>query len=669
VAVMHVADARGNYIYSALDPIPDINIADRDYFRQQKDNAAAGLVISPPLISRTTGHWTLVLSRRINFADGSFAGIVNIILNLDYFQQFYRTLNLGPHGVVAMYDREYHLTARFPPNEKMMGKTVGIGVKAYIEKGDKSGVYHVRTPLDGVKRQIGFRKVDNLPLFVFAGLGDDDYLARWHQHIWQYGAGASIFCLIVISFVLRQRRAEDALRKSDIKSRFAEEEIKNLAFFDPLTGLPNRRLLQDRLQHALASGARSGKAGAILFIDLDNFKTLNDTLGHDIGDLLLEQVARRLSSCVRKGDTVARFGGDEFVVMLEELSEQSLEAAEQTEAVGQKILALLNQPYQLAAYEHHSTPSIGAALFSGQRQTMEELLKQADIAMYQAKKSGRNTLRFFDPEMQETIRARAVLEDELRKALDSQQFVVYYQLQVDSAGRPAAAEALIRWMHPERGLVLPGEFITLAEETGLILPMGQWVLDTVCRQLVKWAAQPQMSHLNVAVNVSAVQIHQDDFVRQVLEILENTGANPQRLKLELTESMLVSNVEDIIAKMRELKARGVSFSLDDFGTGYSSLSYLSRLPLDQLKIDRSFVMNVGSDDNAAAICAATISLARSLKLKVVAEGVETDVQNYFVNTVHRCDFIQGYLFGRPMPIEQFEECVKSGTAGRPETGL
>jgi EAL domain-containing protein (putative c-di-GMP-specific phosphodiesterase class I) len=319
---------------------------------------------------------------------------------------------------------------------------------------------------------------------------------------------------------------------------------------------------------------------------------------------------------------------------------------------------MLGQPYQIEDQKFRVTPSIGVTLFKDVLHSPDELLKQADIAMYQAKKSGRNTLLFFDPKMQETIEKRAFLEKELHIALEKHQFHLYYQIQVDNLRHPAGAEALIRWQHPEHGFVSPAEFIPLAEETGLILPIGKWVLETACMQLVKWAASENMEHLTVAVNVSAFQFLQDDFVEQVLEILDNTGANPQRLKLELTESMLVSNIEGIITKMGRLKAVGVSFSLDDFGTGYSSLSYLSRLPLDQLKIDRSFVMNIESDDNAVVICAATISLAHSLKLKVVAEGVETEAQNYFLSSVHRCDYIQGYLFGRPLPIEEFERVLK-----------
>jgi diguanylate cyclase (GGDEF)-like protein/PAS domain S-box-containing protein len=442
---------------------------------------------------------------------------------------------------------------------------------------------------------------------------------------------------------------------TDITERkLAEEQIKHLAFYDPLTRLPNRRLLLDRLGQALASSARSRRNGGLLFIDLDNFKTLNDTLGHDKGDLLLQQVAQRLATSLREGDTVARLGGDEFVVMLEDLSGNQEEAATQTEIVGEKIRAILNQPYLLAGHEHHSTPSIGVTLFSGHQSSIEELLKQADLAMYQSKMSGRNTLRFFDPEMQAIVTARAALEVDLREAVSQHQFILYYQPQVVSDGRLTGAEALVRWQHPRRGMVSPAEFIALAEETGLILPLGNWVLETACTQLAVWATRPEMAHLKLAVNVSARQFRQPDFVDQVLMVLSHTGANPHRLKLELTESMLVHDVEQIIEKMFALKAKGVGFSLDDFGTGYSSLSYLKRLPLEQLKIDKSFVRDVLDDPNDAAIARTVVALAQNLGLGVIAEGVETEAQRDFL-AGSGCHAYQGYLFSRPLPIDGFEK--------------
>ncbi|WP_394787031.1 EAL domain-containing protein [Rhodoferax sp.] len=445
---------------------------------------------------------------------------------------------------------------------------------------------------------------------------------------------------------------------TDITSRkAAEEQIQKLAFFDPLTGLPNRRLLMDRLEQAMAARSRHARKGALLFVDLDNFKTLNDTHGHHRGDLLLQEVAQRLSTCIRKGDTVARLGGDEFVVMLEDLSEQALEAAIQAESVAEKILSVLNQDYLLAGYVHHSTPSIGITLFGEQSEGIEEPLKRADLAMYQAKGAGRNTLRFFDPQMQSVVTARAELEVGLRDALVCEQLQLYYQPQVVGESQLTGVEALVRWKHPVRGMVSPAEFIPLAEDTGLILPLGHWVLETACQQLASWAARPEMSHLTVAVNVSPRQFHQNDFVNQVLALLQRTGANPQRLKLELTESLLVANIEDVIAKMTALKGVGVGFSLDDFGTGYSSLSHLKLLPLDQLKIDQSFVRDILSDPNDAAIAKMVVALGDSLGLAVIAEGVETEAQREFL-AGQGCYAYQGYLFSRPLPIEAFEALVQ-----------
>ncbi|MFZ3085003.1 MAG: EAL domain-containing protein [Rhodoferax ferrireducens] len=437
----------------------------------------------------------------------------------------------------------------------------------------------------------------------------------------------------------------------------AEDEIRNLAFFDLQTGLPNRRLLLDRLQQALAASVRHRRQGALLLIDLDNFKTLNDTLGHDKGDLLLQQVAQRLAGCVHEGGTVARLGGDEFVVMLENLSEHLEAAATQAETLGKKILASLKQTYSLDGYEYQSTASIGITLFSKQEETTEDLLKRADLAMYQAKAVGRNTLRFFDPEMQAVVTSRAALEAGLRRAVTNDEFLLHYQPQVDDQGHLTGCEALVRWQHPERGLVSPGEFISLAEDTGLILPLGRWVLEAACTQLAQWGNRPEMDHLTVAINVSARQFHQADFVNQVLTVLGNTGANPQRLKLELTESVLIADVEDVIAKMSALKEKGVGFSLDDFGTGYSSLSYLKRLPLDQLKIDQGFVRSILVDPNDAAIARMVIVLGDSLGLAVIAEGVENEAQRGFLARLG-CHACQGYLFSRPLPLDQFEAFAK-----------
>ena len=446
----------------------------------------------------------------------------------------------------------------------------------------------------------------------------------------------------------------------DISGRkAAEDEARYLAFYDALTQLPNRRLLVDRLQQVLVNGARSGLTTAVLFVDLDNFKTLNDTRGHEVGDLLLKDVAQRLRSCVREQDTVARLGGDEFVVVLQNLSSDAPEAAAQARTLGELILAQLRQPYELAGHEHHFTASIGVTLLNHQRDSVDEVLKQADMAMYRAKDDGRNTLRFFDPDMQQAVNRRALLETELHNGLRRAQFLLLYQPQVDSQGRMTGAEALVRWQHPVQGMVPPSEFIPLAEESGLILPLGQWVMETALRQQARWQQDPLFAHLSLAINVSARQFLQDDFVAQVLALVQQTGANPAQIKLELTESLLLANVDSVIATMRALKAHGLGFSLDDFGTGYSSLSYLKRLPLDQIKIDQGFVRDVLLDASDAAIARSIIALAGSLGLSVIAEGVETTAHHQFL-LAHGCQAFQGYLFGRPLTLEDFENRVRQG---------
>ena len=434
------------------------------------------------------------------------------------------------------------------------------------------------------------------------------------------------------------------------------EEIRRLAFFDALTGLPNRRLLLDRLGQAMVTSARSAQHGALMFLDIDHFKQLNDSLGHDVGDMLLQLVAGRIQSCIREGDTLARLGGDEFVVLLEALSTSNHEAATQAEVIASKILVAFRQSFDLGARAFDSTSSIGIVVFLGHHESRDELIKKADVAMYQAKAAGRNTARFFDPSMQAAVEARDTLERELRRGLALQEFVLHYQIQVDSNSMPIGAEALVRWNHPIRGMLSPAYFIPLAEETGLILLLGQWVLETACIQLAQWASRPDTARWTMAVNVSALQLGQANFVACVAAALEKTGASPHLLKLELTESMLVDDVEGVIVKMNAIKSQGVGFSLDDFGSGYSSLSYLKRLPLDLLKIDQSFVRDILTEPNDAVIARTILALGHSLGLQVMAEGVETAAQCAFLDGLG-CDAFQGYYFGRPVPADELTATV------------
>ncbi len=433
----------------------------------------------------------------------------------------------------------------------------------------------------------------------------------------------------------------------------AEEEIQQLAYYDPLTALPNRRMLLDRLQKLLDAGQHNAEPGALVFIDLDNFKTLNDTHGHEMGDLLLKEAARRLTATVRRNDIVARLGGDEFVVVLRGHRETLEEFHRHAEIVGEKILSALDVPYQLNGVEHHSSASLGIYVFNTTSDTVTDMLQRADLAMYQAKAAGRNALRFFEPDMQSKVSRRTALESGLRSALRQDEFRLFFQPQMTDQDELLGFEILLRWQHPERGLIDPSEFIGVAEETGMIVSIGMWVVRRAAERLAIWSRDPRTARLTLSVNVSARQFRDDGFTDQVLQVLHQTGLPPKRLNMELTESLLVNDIQQVIYKMKVLKSAGVGFSLDDFGTGYSSLSYLRRLPLDELKIDHSFFRNVLAEEADAAIVRTIVVLAQSLKLRLIAEGVENERQQAFLAR-YGCHAYQGFLFGSPMPEEQLD---------------
>jgi diguanylate cyclase (GGDEF)-like protein/PAS domain S-box-containing protein len=454
------------------------------------------------------------------------------------------------------------------------------------------------------------------------------------------------------------------------EKRMSEAEIHRLAFYDPLTCLPNRRLLLDRLEQSFIAGARNGQYSAMLFLDLDHFKALNDSMGYDVGDLLLVKVADRLRTILRKGDTVSRQedtvsrqGGDEFVLLLKDLGPDVRVAITHAGYVAEKIRASFDHPFIIENNEQHITASIGICLFSGYDIAIHELFKYGDTAIYQAKAAGRNNVRFFDPAMQATLEESSALEKDLRQTISLRQFQLHYQPQTDSYGRIIGAEALLRWTHPCRGSISPSAFIPLAEETGFILPIGRWVLEEACAKLKIWSEIPAASGLRLAVNVSARQFRQPDFVAAVQQIIEATGANPARLKLELTESLVLTDIADTIAKMRELGDIGIGFSMDDFGTGYSSLSQLKRLPLEQLKIDQSFIRDLGVGPNDDVIVETIIAMGRTMGFNVIAEGVETEDQLSFL-VRYGCDAYQGYLFSRPVSETAFEHLLALGCLDR-----
>lgn len=502
--------------------------------------------------------------------------------------------------------------------------------------------------------------IGQTPRMLKSGVHDDEFYQEmwddiietggWRGEIWNRRKNGEIFPEHQVITAIKNAKGQIThylSTFSDITLRkLNEERIHNLAFYDPLTGLANRRLLEDHIAQAMSTSSRNLHYCALLFIDLDHFKNLNDTLGHKLGDELLKQVAERLKSCVREGDTVARPGGDEFIILLQDIGYKQEEAANHAKLVAEKILSRFNEPYQLSESQYVLTASIGINLFIDHYENADEIMKRSDLAMYQAKAQGRNAICFFDPSMQEAASKRSEIETDLRRAIEQKEFLLYYQPKYCFSGQLHGYEALIRWQHPQKGLVPPFEFIGVAEETGLIIPMGEWVLNQACQTLQSWQGQTDKKHLGLAINISARQFHQAEFVNDIQAALIHYKIDASKLELEITESMLMSDIQDTAEKMHALKSLGINFALDDFGTGYSSLNYLKTLPLGSLKVDQSFVRDMLVDENDAAIVKTIITLAKELQLSVVAEGVEEAAQARILHDLG-CDLLQGYLYGRP----------------------
>ena len=666
VRTLLLINAKGMVFASSRKELVGRDFPMQSHFQPTKASEDSDrLFVSEPFVGML-GDYSFSLEKAIRNQDGDVVGVISANIDPDFSNHLLESVRYSPqmwtafiHGKGGVIDfspkREDLQNINLATPDSLFTRHLQSGYSVTFYRDfpkiyEKSSLTAVRTIFP---RELNM----DAPLVIEVGRELDDVFAAWHKFtLLRIGffVLASIFsALLLLQYQRRQIMSKQFQLKQDELSKESEAEIRYLAFYDPLTQLPNRRMLMDRLKQVLANTSRHGRLGALLFIDLDHFKTLNETWGHFVGDQLLQQVAQRLSTCVREDDIVARLGGDDFVVLLENLSSTETQAALQAESVGEKILTALGQPYFLGNQAHKSTPSVGITLFDARTENVDELLKRADMAMYQAKAAGRNTLCFFDPAVQQAATRRMELEDRLARAVAEQEFVLYYQPQVMQNGWVCGVEVLLRWHDPDHGAISPSDFIPLAEGTGLILPLGHWVIRSACQQLALWARSRTTCALSVAVNVSAKQLGQANFVTQLLGILEETGANPNLLKLEITESMLVHNIEEVIAKMLAIKALGVGFSIDDFGTGYSSLTYLKRLPLDQLKIDQSFVRDILDDPNDAAIANMVMSLASSMKLNVIAEGVETTGQRDFLAS-QGCNIYQGYLFCKPVPLAAFE---------------
>jgi diguanylate cyclase (GGDEF)-like protein len=645
-------DAQSNVLASSdLDGVASLSLP-AHFIDRILSSQVSSLVISPPVRQSSTAEHGLLLARHLKLADGT-----RVVALAEVFLTHFNNIMVQGADIsgleVTLERTNGQLLAGLPAQDKLLGSLLPEALPLGLTQ---SQLRPAR--LTGQPAIVSAQPILYDSIVIAASIPIEAALSQWRVErnfiLW----AALVFALMVLAaggasiwYLARMAQARQSIQDSKV-------EIEHLAFYDHLTGLPNRFLLMERLGHALATSKRKKRYGVLLFLDLDNFKNLNDTQGHDVGDLLLKQVAQRLTSHVRGHDTVARLGGDEFVILLEDLAASPMEAAELAKHIGENLITALNKPYVFAGQNHKSSASVGAALFGADSTSAADLLKQADIAMYRVKDRGRNDLCFFDPKMQIDITAHAALEADLQNAVLQHQFVLYYQPQVAQNGSVLGAEVLIRWQHPTRGMVPPFEFIPVAEESDVINDIGLWVLQTACQQLRLWQSNAATADLQLAVNVSARQFRQHDFVAQVQSVITATNINPFGLKLELTESLVLDNINDTIAKMTALKTLGVRFSMDDFGTGQSSLSYLTRLPLDQLKIDQSFVRNIGIKPSDGMIVQTIIGMAGNLGLEVIAEGVETPAQQAYL-AAYGCALYQGYLFGRPSPLAGFEALLNA----------
>jgi diguanylate cyclase (GGDEF)-like protein len=701
-----VMSSEGKLInFSRYWPVPEIDITDRDYFRAMKADPKLLTYISEPIQTHVTGNWTIFLVHRVNGPNGQFLGLILGAIELKYFEDFYRAISTPDASTDSIQRLDGVMLARFPQTDTI-GKS--FSNSQHLLPDGISGTLRELSPIDGEMRLKAAHRLANYPVLALATTTEQAALANWRAiaELMSLGAFGCALAIAAAGFAFgRQCKEQARLAESQAESRRHEDraaamttaadvaramarEMAHSAEHDPLTGLPNRTLLTDRIGQAIALAQRHKKAVAVLFLDLDGFKHINDSLGHGVGDKLLQSIAERLVRCVRGSDTVSRQGGDEFVVLLSEVeqpedvaiaAQRIVQAVTRPHSIEQsqlhvhdvnaalaagRMLQAIAEPCSLDNHELHITASIGVSVYPGDGQDAETLIKNADTAMYQAKENGRHCYQFFEPEMNVRAVERQFIEEGLRRGLQRHEFALYYQPIINlTTGAITGAEALIRWAHPVRGMIPPLQFIPVAEECGLIVPIGQWVMREACRQARTWL-DAGLPMLTIAVNVSAMEFRDASFLENLFVTLGETGFDPKSLEVELTESVLMKHAESVAAILQSLREVGIRVAIDDFGTGYSSLGYLRKFPLDALKIDQSFVRQIDTVGEDTAIVTAVIGMAQSLKLRVIAEVVETLEQLEFLKA-HQCEEAQGYYFSRPVPAEQFAKLLETGI---PEPG-
>jgi diguanylate cyclase (GGDEF)-like protein len=695
-----VLDRDGKMInFSRSWPVPELNASDRTYFHALKADPKLKTYVSEPVQNHATGTWIIFLAHRVSGANGEFLGVVIGGITVRYFDDFYEAISLADSGTIALQRFDGVMLARFPRTDAI-GKVFANSQRLLPD--GVSGTLRERSPIDGQMRIKAVHVLTDYPVLVVVTKTEEAALANWRgiARLMSLGAFGCVISLVIAAFAFgrhwkqqarvslvqtelgRQEERSIAMQTAVAVSRAATLKMAYSAEHDFLTGLPNRMLLGDRISQAIALAHRHEKKVAVLFLDLDGFKHINDSLGHSIGDKLLQSVAQRLVACVRGSDTVSRQGGDEFVVLLSEVDQPgdvasaALRISEEVAKAhsidhddprvdaaiaAKKMLAAVGETHSIARHELHVTASIGVSVYPDDGPDAETLIQNADTAMYQAKEHGRQSFQFFRPEMNVLAVERQFIEESLGHALPRHEFALNYQPIIDlRTGEVTGAEALLRWTHPTRGLIPPAQFIPVAEDCGLIVPIGTWVLREACEQAQAWLNEG-LPKITMAVNVSAIEFRRENFLQNVFQILTETGFDPRSLVLELTEGILMKHAESAVAILQALRERGVQVAVDDFGTGYSSLGYLQKFPLDALKIDQSFIRQISAPGEDTAIVTAVIGLAQSLRLRVIAEGVE-GLQELLFLQAHHCEEAQGYYFSRPVVPRRFVELLKVAAA-------